>query len=320
QPAVLADDQLRAANRLRQQRIDAAALDLLGHEADADEHRDEEPKERRRGEAEIFDDLDLLPGGQLAQKIRDADQHHGEQDQVVEHLVADRLAEHVDRDRGGRFHRRAPGFASPSPRSAAPAPGIVTCSTKKSSSVCRIGFSDTRCAPAAVSSPSSRSGGGSSGISSMYRPSPSRTARSTRAPSAATTSSPTPATTISQPPAWNGCISVSRPDATSRPFARMATRLQSASASLSTWELKKTVQPRSRNRRMSARTSRRPSGSSPDIGSSKITSSGSLMIACAMPTRCSMPFENLRSCRRRSAPMPTSSSRRVARVRLSAPL
>ena len=38
-------------------------------------------------------------------------------------------------------------------------------------------------------------------------------------------------------------MSVSRPAVTSRPLARMATRLQSASASLSTCELKKTVQP-----------------------------------------------------------------------------
>ena len=72
-------------------------------------------------------------------------------------------------------------------------------------------------------------------------------------------------------------MSVSRPAVTSRPFARIATRLQSASASLSTCELKNTVQPRSRSRRISARTSRRPSGSRPDIGSSKITSSGSLI-------------------------------------------
>ena len=56
-----------------------------------------------------------------------------------------------------------------------------------------------------------------------------------------------------------------------------------------------------------------------DIGSSKNTSSGSLMSACAIPTRCSMPFENLRSCSRRSAPMPTSSRRRAARSRRSAP-
>jgi hypothetical protein len=56
------------------------------------------------------------------------------------------------------------------------------------------------------------------------------------------------------------------------------------------------------------RTSRRPSGSSPDIGSSRKTTSGSFSSACAMPTRWIMPFENLRSCSRRSAPMPTSSS------------
>ena len=41
------------------------------------------------------------------------------------------------------------------------------------------------------------------------------------------------------------------------------------------------------------------------------------MSACAMPTRCSMPFENLRSCSRRSAPMPT---RRAARRRACAAL
>ena len=93
-----------------------------------------------------------------------------------------------------------------------------------------------------------------------------------------------------------------------RPFARIATRLQSASASLRTCELKNTVQPRSRSRRIRARTSRRPSGSRPDIGSSRMTRSGSLMSACAMPTRCSMPLENLRSGSRRSLPMPTSSS------------
>ena len=101
-------------------------------------------------------------------------------------------------------------------------------------------------------------------------------------------------------------MSVSPPVATSRPRARIATRLHSASASLSTCELKNTVHPRSRRPRISARTSRRPSGSRPDIGSSKITSSGSLRSACAMPTRCSMPLENLRSCSRRSPPMPTS--------------
>ena len=109
------------------------------------------------------------------------------------------------------------------------------------------------------------------------------TALLTRGPSFATTSSPMSATTSSQPWTWNASISLRRPLATSRPFARIATRLHSASASLNTCELKNTVQPRSRRRRMSARTSRRPSGSRPDIGSSRMTRSGSLSSAWAMP-------------------------------------
>src|SRR6185503_11083717 len=317
QAAVLPYHQLRTANRLRQQRVDAAALHFLGHQADADEDGDEEPEQRGRREAEVLDDLDVLPGGQLAEQIRAPDQQHREQHQVVEHLVAYRLAEDVERNRCRGLHRRAAAFGSSSPRSADATAGVVTCSTKKSSSVWRIGLSDTRCAPPAVSSPSRRSGGGSSGRSSMNRPSPSRTVRRTRGPSAAIVASPAPATTSSQPLARKGCISVRRPEATRRPFARIATRLHSASASLRTCELKKTVHPRSRSRRISARTSRRPSGSSPDIGSSKITSSGSLTSAWAMPTRCSIPLENFRSCSRRSAPMPTSSSRRLARARHS---
>ena len=43
-----------------------------------------------------------------------------------------------------------------------------------------------------------------------------------------------------------------------------------------------------------SRTSRRPIGSRPDIGSSRITSSGSLTSAWASPTRCTMPFEKRR--------------------------
>ena len=81
-----------------------SALDFLGDEADADEHRDEEPEERGRGEAEILDDLDVLPGGELPQQKRDPDEQDGEQHQVVEHPVAHRLAEDVDRDREGRAH------------------------------------------------------------------------------------------------------------------------------------------------------------------------------------------------------------------------
>ena len=161
-----------------------------------------------------------------------------------------------------------------------------------------------------------RSGGGSSGSSSVYRPSLMRTTRAARA-SRARQQRLADAGDDQLPAARPG-TRASRSGGRSSPAgpcARIATRLQSASASLSTCELKNTVHPRSRSRRMSARTSRRPSGSRPDIGSSKMTSSGSLMSACAMPTRCSIPFENLRSCSRRSAPMPDLVEQAARRAR-----
>ena len=58
----------------------------------------------------------------------------------------------------------------------------------------------------------------------------------------------------------------------------IATRLHSASASDRMCELKNTVQPLARRPRIRSRTSRRPSGSRPDIGSSRNTTSGSLMM------------------------------------------
>ena len=69
------------------------------------------------------------------------------------------------------------GFSRAPKRSVATTAGALTCSTKKSSSVSRSGFSETRCAPVAVSRPSNASGGGSSGSSSEYRPSPIWTTR-----------------------------------------------------------------------------------------------------------------------------------------------
>ena len=60
-----------------------------------------------------------------------------------------------------------------------------------------------------------------------------------------------------------------------RPLFSMMTRSQSASTSEMMWELKKTVFPAALRSRMMPRTSIRPMGSSPDIGSSRITSSGS---------------------------------------------
>jgi hypothetical protein len=48
--------------------IESAPLDLFGHEADADEDGDEEAEDARRREAEILDDLDVLPRRQLPQE------------------------------------------------------------------------------------------------------------------------------------------------------------------------------------------------------------------------------------------------------------
>ena len=85
----------------------------------------------------------------------------------------------------------------------------------------------------------------------------------------------------------------------------MATRSQSASASERMWVEKKTVLPSCLSCSIRSRTSRRPSGSSPDIGSSKKTSLGSCRIACAIPARCSMPLENLRNCTPLTSVRPT---------------
>src|ERR1035441_2461831 len=76
----------------------------------------------------------------------------------------------------------------------------------------------------------------------------------------------------------------------------MATRSQSVSASERMWVEKNTVLPSRLSCSIRSRTSRRPMGSSPDMGSSKNTSLGSCRIAWPIPTRCSMPLKNLRNC------------------------
>ena len=53
------------------------------------------PNERDGGQAEVLDDLDVLPGGELPEQERRGDQQHREGDEVVEHLVAHRFPEHV---------------------------------------------------------------------------------------------------------------------------------------------------------------------------------------------------------------------------------
>src|SRR5439155_26675651 len=126
-------DDLITVNRLRQEVVDAAAFNFFGDEADTDEHGDEEPEDRRRRQAKVLDDLHVLAGRELSEGVRRADQEDGEQHEIVENLVAHRFAKDVDGDPGRRLHTRLPATSS----------CVDTCSTKKSSSVARIGLSDT---------------------------------------------------------------------------------------------------------------------------------------------------------------------------------
>ena len=87
--------------------------------------------------------------------------------------------------------------------------------------------------------------------------------------------SATSATTSSHPLSSKARISSSGRTQPAGPAPRSPTRLHSASASDRMCELKNTVQPRARKPRIRSRTSRRPSGSRPDIGSSRNTTSGS---------------------------------------------
>ena len=85
--------------------------------------------------------------------------------------------------------------------------------------------------------------------------------------------------------------SLTLPSETMRPRLMRPIRLQIISTSGMMWVEKNTVFPRFFRPRMRSRTSARPMGSRPLIGSSRMTSSGSWSSAWAMPTRWFMPLE-----------------------------
>ena len=78
------------------------------------------------------------------------------------------------------------------------------------------------------------------------------------------------------------------------PFWRIATRLHTCWTSCRKWLEMKMVLPNSASRWISWRISNWPAGSSPFVGSSKRTSSGSVISAAPMPRRCFIPIEYLR--------------------------
>ena len=62
------------------------------------------PKIGDRRQPQVLDDLDVLAGGQLAEKERRRDEQDGEHDEVVGDAVPDRLAEHAHRDAANGAH------------------------------------------------------------------------------------------------------------------------------------------------------------------------------------------------------------------------
>ena len=81
------------------------------------------------------------------------------------------------------------------------------------------------------------------------------------------------------------------PSAISRPARITPTRSLTCSISPIRWLESSTVRPPCASALMNARISAMPAGSSPLVGSSRISSSGSLSSAAATPSRCFIPIE-----------------------------
>ena len=246
QPEVLAEDEFVTAHRLGQDRVDAAPIDLPRDQADADEDRDEQADQRHRRQAEVLDDLQVLTRRELSDQIGDRHQQHGKRDDAVEDLVAHRVPEDVqghERRSCASVERRAAGSAGrargKSPR-ACHEPGSSRPARRRQTSPARRPRRTTPSTAARRDSGRRRSG---------------RRRRAARGRTSLPRRQTMPASTRSQPRIWNGTISASVPAATSFPPATMPTRLQMASASPRMCELKNTVAPRSRRRRMMSRTS-----------------------------------------------------------------
>ncbi len=100
------------------------------------------------------------------------------------------------------------------------------------------------------------------------------------------------------------------PDVISRPRATIATRSAVCSTSDRMWLETKTVRPSFPSDRISSRTSTMPAGSRPFAGSSRISSAGSFRRAAAIPSRCFIPSEYVRTASAPRSASPTRASTR----------
>ena len=110
-------------------------------------------------------------------------------------------------------------------------------------------------------------------------------------------------------------ISVSGPERSTRPPSSITTHWQVRSMSVRTCEETMALIPKPSRRPISSSISSRPSGSSPAVGSSRSTRSGSWTMAWASLARCFMPVENPPMWRKRSSCSPTRPSTSLARCR-----
>ena len=226
-----------------------------------------------------------------------------EEQQAVEHLVARGLAEGVARD-GDDASAVAPAAtpvkAPPSSRARRRAPSAFASRTNRSSSDSRRGVTDSTEAPADERRAQKRVDIGAIGQLQRDRPiagrrGPRARGQRQRADAPRRRAAARPRSTAGAPRAGRRagrrCAAARRPR---WPPDRRSSPRRAGCASK-----RRRSCPRARSSRIRSRTSLRPSGSRPVIGSSRITSSGSPIRACAMPIRCSIPFENLRSGRPR---------------------
>ena len=102
---VAADAEGPSRQRLRQRRQDRLALDLARHDADADDDRHQRTRHFHRAQSHVEDDPHPVPDSQLRDEQRSRDEQGGEEQQVVEELAPDQLADRVACDCQERRHQ-----------------------------------------------------------------------------------------------------------------------------------------------------------------------------------------------------------------------
>src|SRR5436309_1655383 len=301
QPPEFSEQEFPSSHRFGQQRIERALVHFLGDQRDTKKNRNQQSDHRNGAQPKAHDDGLLDPNRNLSYCHRRGYHEQRKKHQVVKHPVAHRFTKRVQCHNAGAPHCSLTSTAAPCARSAS------TRFMKNSSSVAFTCDTDRMRAPAprncSIAAYSS-----SSATCRRYR-SPVRVALATSGALLA----PVNSKRISIPSVFMSTSVPGAPTPRSLPPTITPTRSHNISASERMCEENITVFPSFFNCRIMSRTSRLPTGSSPDIGSSRITTFGSCRIACANPTRCSMPFEYFRSCIFRAVSRPTFFSMRSIR-------